>query len=80
MKQQVRGIHPNHNLRQGTWLPLRTSTDKGSETIPETGTAFDNTNNLLKFDSCADLHGDESQSGTMGIGALGGGDEFYGVE
>jgi hypothetical protein len=59
--------------------PLRTSTDKGSNTIPETGTAFDNTNNPLTFDSYADLHG-EIDSGTMGIGALGGGDEFYGVE
>jgi hypothetical protein len=60
--------------------PLPTSTDKGSDTIPETGTAFDNINNPLIFDSYADLHGDESESGTMGIGALGGGDEFYGVE
>ncbi|KAJ7876876.1 hypothetical protein B0H14DRAFT_2342476 [Mycena olivaceomarginata] len=60
--------------------PLPTSTDKGSDTIPETGTAFDNVNNPLTFDSYADLHGDESESGTMGIGALGGGDEFYGVE
>ncbi|KAJ7837890.1 hypothetical protein B0H14DRAFT_2588977 [Mycena olivaceomarginata] len=57
--------------------PLPTSTDKGSDTIPETGTAFDNTNNPLTFDSYADLHGDERESGTMGIGALGGGDEFY---
>ncbi|KAJ7367233.1 hypothetical protein DFH08DRAFT_1005503 [Mycena albidolilacea] len=60
--------------------PLPTSMDKGSNTIPETGTAFDNTNNSLTFNSYADLHGDESESGTMGIGALGGGDEFYGVE
>jgi hypothetical protein len=57
--------------------PLPTSTDKGSETIPENGIAFDNTNNPLTFDGYADLHGDESKSGTMGIGALGGGDELW---
>jgi hypothetical protein len=31
--------------------PLRTSTDKGSEIIPEARTAFDNTNIPLTFDS-----------------------------
>jgi hypothetical protein len=60
--------------------PLPTSTDKGSDTIPETGTAFDNTNNPLTFNSYVDLHGNEDESGSMGIRALGRGDEFYGAE
>jgi hypothetical protein len=60
--------------------PLPTSTDKGSDTIPETGTAFYNTSNPLTFDSYVDLHGNNDEGESMGIGALGGGDKFYGAE
>ncbi|KAJ6614111.1 hypothetical protein B0H10DRAFT_1950906 [Mycena sp. CBHHK59/15] len=54
--------------------------DKGGDTTFDTGTAFDNSTNPLIYDSYADSHGNESESGTTGVGALGGGDEFYGTE
>ncbi|KAJ7337029.1 hypothetical protein DFH08DRAFT_705992 [Mycena albidolilacea] len=56
-----------------------TAADTGSDVL-RSGTAFDNTKNPLTFESYADLHGNDGEGGNMGVSALGGGDEFYGVE
>ncbi|KAJ7454208.1 hypothetical protein FB451DRAFT_1184959 [Mycena latifolia] len=61
--------------------PLTTAEEQSHDTTLDTNTAFDSTTrNPLTYDSYADLHGDEGEGGTMGVGALGGGDEFHGVE
>jgi hypothetical protein len=46
------------------------------DSVFDTGTVFDQTDNPLDCGSYQDLHGDEVSMGNPGVGGLGGGDEF----
>jgi hypothetical protein len=46
------------------------------DAVFDSGTVFDQPENPLDVGSYQDLHGDEVSTGNLGVGGLGGGDEF----
>ncbi|KAJ7435714.1 hypothetical protein B0H11DRAFT_2295371 [Mycena galericulata] len=64
----------------GGYPPATESSSSPRDTTLDTNTVFDSlTHNPLTYDSYIDLHGEED-TGISGLGALGGGGDFDGVE